>query len=245
MVHDHLTRPGGGDPGAGLREPVELAPPAAAVIDGYLDQLAARLPGYAPIDAKVAAELRDDLLDATLAWLSRSPDQVAAARAAVAEFGDPTTVAESLRPELASRVVRRLGLTLLVTGPLVGSCWVLALVLGDAAPPWHLLPVLAAPLLLIGAPAVVLTVVSTGRLARWISPSAAAASGTVATVTAAAGDAVLLGGSALLLLAPVGPPSSLLAVAVAASLGRLAFIGLAAGRLLGAQRGLATLTAAR
>ncbi|MGH3680398.1 MAG: hypothetical protein ACRDT2_09140, partial [Natronosporangium sp.] len=67
----------------------------------------------------------------------------------------------------------------------------------------------------------------------------------VATVAAAAGDTVLLGGSAVLLLAPVGPPSSLLTVAVAASLGRLAFVGYAATRLLGAQRGLAALTAAR
>jgi hypothetical protein len=215
------------------------------VVDAYLDQLAAKLPGYAPIDAAVAAELRDDLLDATAARLPRAPDQATAARMAIAEFGDPALMASSLRPELATRVVRRFGLVLLATGPLVGACWVLAVVLSDAAPPWHWLPVLAAPLLLLGAPAVVLTVLSTGRLARWISPSAALASGTVASVAAAAGDAVLLGGSAVLLLAPVGPPSSLLALAVAASLGRLVFIGYTAGRLFGAQRGLASLTTAR
>ncbi len=93
------------------------------LITSYLDALARQLPG--PVVEEVADGLEETYqrhLDLGLA-----PD--AAAAAAVAEFGAPELIAaEFARAHPARRAARRL----LVTGPVVGSCWAVALITSRA-----------------------------------------------------------------------------------------------------------------
>ncbi|HET6214259.1 MAG TPA: hypothetical protein VFE14_15450 [Micromonosporaceae bacterium] len=210
---------------------------AIAVIDAYLAELAQKLPAHAPLASDVAAELRGDLIEATEALAATSLSMVSAARAATAEFGDTDEVAAAFRPELAARQARRLGLILLVTGPLVGACWLATVFLSgsDPATAWRWLMLAVAPVLLIGTPATIVTVASTGLLARWLRPPAALTNYAAAVAGVAAGtlDVVLLAGTAALLILPVPAPSPVVALAAAASLARLVFVGRAAIRLLG------------
>jgi hypothetical protein len=209
---------------------------AAAVIDAYLAELTGRLPTYAPLAADVRAELRADLVETTMALVPESASAVVAARTATAQFGEVEYLAAAFRPELAVRQARRMGWTLLVSGPLVGASWLTTVFLTASNPAtvWRWLPLVTVPLLLVGAPATVLTVASTGRLTRWLRPPAGLTSGAVAVAGLTAGtlDVFLLLGSAALLLLPVPAPSPLVALAAAASLARLVLVGRAAVRLL-------------
>jgi len=100
----------------------QLDADAVDVIDRYLAEVVRALPGSAPMDADVLAELRADLIEAAVGLTSKQPIPVAAAHAAIAEFGSIATIAGAFRPELAARRARRLGVVLLASGPLVGAC---------------------------------------------------------------------------------------------------------------------------
>lgn len=230
MSGEHLTR----------RDTVDHDPAATAVIEAYLDSLARQLPAHTPLSMEVLDELRDDLLEATAAHVLHAPSTVAAAHTAIAEFGDVATIAETFRPELATQQARRTGVALLVTGPMIGVCWLAAAFLTGPwlASAWQWLLLLALPLLALGAPATALAVASTGRLSRWLrsAPKLAGGAAVIAGITAGTGDLILLGGSFALLLMPVPVPSPLLALAAAGSLARLVFVGHVGVRLLGARR---------
>ncbi len=216
-----------------VMEPTDLDPAAVAVVDSYLTTMAGRLPRHARLLPDVLAEMREDLLTAAIALTPESPGAVAAARAAVAEFGDAEAIAEALRPELAARQSRRFGKTLLLTGPLVGACWLAAVFLGAGhAVAWRWLLVLVAPIIVIGAPATELTVASTGWLSRWLRPGNGLTEHalTVAGVAAGLGDLLLLVGCGTLLLVSGPPHSPLFLLAVLASCVRLALLVRAAGR---------------
>jgi hypothetical protein len=89
------------------------------LIAGYLDALAGQLPG------PVVEELADGLEETYRRYLGLGLTPEAAAQAAVAEFGDADLIAaEFARAHPARRAARRL----LVTGPVVGSCWAVALI---------------------------------------------------------------------------------------------------------------------
>ena len=91
-----------------------------SLISGYLDALASQLPG------PVVEELAGGLEDTYRRHLGLASE---AARAAVAEFGDPGLIAaEFARAHPARRAARRL----LAAGPVVGACWAVALVTGRA-----------------------------------------------------------------------------------------------------------------
>ena len=93
------------------------------LITGYLSALSAQLP------APVVAELADGLGETHLHYLRQGLDPDAAARAAVAEFGEPSLVIAGFAAvSPARRVARRL----MATGPLVGACWAAALITGRA-----------------------------------------------------------------------------------------------------------------
>ena len=81
------------------------------------------------------------LLDATDAYRDAGLPAARAAAAAIGEFGDPRQVAAAFRPELAISQARRVALTLLATGPLIGLLWVAAAVASHIgirhAPPWQ------------------------------------------------------------------------------------------------------------
>ena len=218
----------------------ELDADAVDVIDRYLADVARALPGSAPMDAAVLAELRADLIEAAVGLTSQQPGPVAAAHAAIAEFGSIDTIAGAFRPELTTRRARRLGVILLASGPLVGGCW-LAAALGSgsgAGSAWRWLPVMVAPLLIVGSPATAFTVATTGRLTRWL-PTSSTLCGAVAAIAgaaAAAGDLLLLLGCAVLLALAVPAPSPLVVLAAAASLARLTFVARAAHSALSRRR---------
>jgi hypothetical protein len=93
------------------------------LIRDYLAVLSARLPG------SITEELAGGLAETYQAYLRRGQAPDAAARSAVAEFGDPYLIAaEFTRVNPARRAARRL----LVTGPVVGACWAAALITSQA-----------------------------------------------------------------------------------------------------------------
>src|SRR2546430_12848958 len=95
------------------------------LIRGYLEVLAARLPGA------IVEELADGLTETHRFYLARGLSPDAAAEAAVAEFGPAEEIlAAFARVNPARRAARRL----LGLGPVVGGCWVAALVTSRAWP---------------------------------------------------------------------------------------------------------------
>ena len=212
-----------------------------AVAD-YLSAVAAQLPGPPSARVAVTDELRDGLMEALDTHQGHGCSQAEATAAAIAEFGDPDTVAAAFGPELGAVQARRVAMGLLVTGPLVGLAWITAVAV-NALPPWrHQLtgPWLALPLvglaLAVAGPALGLTVATTGRLSRplgrvvhraTLPPTAAA----VAALAAVVADLTLLGiitGHAL-----TSPGSYMWApviLAASASLTRVTLAGRAARR---------------
>jgi hypothetical protein len=97
--------------------------PGPGLIADYLGVLARQLPG------PVVEELADGLEETCRHYAAQGMRPDAAAQAAVAEFGDPgLIVAEFVRAHPARRAARRL----LRLGPVVGSCWAVALITGRA-----------------------------------------------------------------------------------------------------------------
>jgi hypothetical protein len=89
------------------------------LIRGYLEVLASQLP------ASIVDELADGLAETYRSYLSRGLSAEAAGQAAVREFGSPDEIlAGFARVNPARRAARRL----LGLGPVVGGCWVAALV---------------------------------------------------------------------------------------------------------------------
>lgn len=223
-------------------------PGAGPAVEGYLAEVAARLPGPRGAHAGIVAELRSGLLDATDAHRSAGLPQARAALMAIREFGDPAQVAAGFRAEVAASQARRVTVTLLVTGPLVGLLWIStarASHLGiRLAPPWQwtgLSPGLGMGVHLVAvavgltAGAAVLGIATTGRLTRWLpprprrAPTAAAVAGFGAVSADGLGLALL---AAQLATAPGNLSVLPAAAAAAASLARLLFARRAALRCL-------------
>jgi hypothetical protein len=94
-----------------------------SLIGGYLAALSAQLP------APIVAELADGLDQTHQHYLAHGMGADAAARAALAEFGEPQViVAAFAHASPARRAARRL----LATGPMVGACWGTALITNRA-----------------------------------------------------------------------------------------------------------------
>jgi hypothetical protein len=211
-----------------------------AVAD-YLAAVAARLTGPATARVAICDELRDGLLETLERHLARGRSHQQATAAAIAEFGDPATVAAAFGPELAAVQARRVALGLLATGPLVGLAWIAA-VAANAMPPWRLQlsgPWLALPLVglavAVAGPALGLTVAATGRLGgagrRATLPPTTAATAALAAVVA---DLTLLASITGQLLAGPGPSVvwAPVVLAAGASLTRATLAGRALRRCL-------------
>jgi HAAS len=220
-----------------------LDPAARRVIGAYLAELADHLGGPAAARAAILAELEDGLWTATAAHQAQPMSPEETARAAVAEFGDPPTVAAGFGPELAAATGRRVGLGLLATGPLVGSSWLLV-----AAATWRwagreppaalgLVAGLVGLVLVVAVPAAIVAVAISGRLSRWLpaGPQVAATAAATAASACVAGDLVLLTGmfTATVLAGGMAWPAGLLAAG--ASGVRLNLAGRAARRCLAAR----------
>jgi HAAS len=228
-------------------------PGAGQAAESYLAEVAARLPDRARAHADIVAELRAGLLDTIDAHLATGMDPGDATAAAIREFGDPHQVACAFRPELAARQARRVALTLLATGPLLGLLWATAARASHIgirhAPPWqwaHMPPgsQLTVPLAAVFAVTVstaLFTVAATGRLTRWLParPSHPPAGAAIAGYGAAAADVIIL---VLLVTQLVSAPSTLapipIAAAAAASLTRLTLARRAARLCLTARAAL-------
>jgi hypothetical protein len=225
-------------------------PEAAAAVEDYLASVAMRLTGPAGARGAITDELRDGLLETLETQQAQGRSLSEAAAAAIAEFGDPATVAAAFGAELAAVQARRAALGLLATGPLVGLTWIVAAAT-NALPPWRNQltgPWLALPLvglaLVIAGPALGLTLVATGRLVRRLGerlgratlpPTAAA----VAGLAAAAADLTLLAiVTSQALTGPSWQEWAPVMLAAGASLTRLTLAGWVARRCLATRAAL-------
>ncbi len=210
---------------------------SSPAIDTYLREVAASIPGPRRARSDILAELRGGLLDAVDAHQSAGLTAQAAAEAAITEFGHPRQVADAFRPHLAMVQARRVALTLVATGPLVGLLWTAAahashIALRDA-PPWQWpgVPPLAPAAFPVAGVALLLTiwsalatVAATGTLTRWLPsrPRIAATAATTAGFAAAAADLAVFALLASQLTSAPGTLAPLpVAAATAASLTRL------------------------
>ena len=94
-----------------------------ALIDAYAAELCRRLP------APVVDELTDGLVETYDRTRADGAESDAAARAAIAEFGSVDAIVEAFVRESPGR---RAAIGLLASGPIVGACWGLSLVIGQA-----------------------------------------------------------------------------------------------------------------
>jgi hypothetical protein len=224
-----------------------LDPAARRVIGAYLAKLAGQLGGPSPARAAIVAEVEDGLWAATAAHRAGNLTPADAARAAVAEFGAPGTVAAGFGPELAAAIGRRVGLGLLTTGPLVGSSWLLLVAAtwrwtGQTPPAaLGLVAALIGLVLMVAVPAAVLSVAVSGRLSRWlpVGRPAAASAAAVAAGACVVGDLCLLAGLLASLVLAGGVPWPAAVLAAGASSLRLSLAGRAARRCLAARAALA------
>ena len=177
------------------------------LIRDYLAALAAELP------APVVAELADGLEQTHRHYLGQGLDPGAAARAAVAEFGEPQVVVAAFTSASSARRAAR---ELLVIGPVVGACWGAALVINRA---WAW-PVPAGVRVLLGA--ALLTVIGLlaaaafGRRYRSAMRAAAVACAGVAVLDATVAIAVTLAVPAVIWPVIVAAAASAVRISLAA-----------------------------
>lgn len=225
---------------SGLSGPA-MDPAVTDLLDDWLDQFDAALLAPGRLRDRIVEELHDGLLSATERHLADGVDPVGAARAAVCEFGDARVIAVAYSGELTAHRARRIGVTLVASGPLVGLAW-----LGALAPPvWPPRPgVLFAvtPLyflvLAVGVPTALLAIAATGPLGRWLPrDSTARVAATVAATACVAGDALLL---AILARTALSTPAALAwqtgIPAAAAGITRLVLAARAAHQLAAPRR---------
>lgn len=155
----------------------------------YLGALAASLP------ASIVEELADGLDQARRNYLDQGASPEQAARAAIAEFGEPKVIIEAFaRASPARRAARKL----LAAGPAAGGCWAAVLVTGRA---WTW-PVPAAARIVFGTALLtvicLLIVAAFGRSYRAAARSGGAGCAGIAALDAAMLMAVTLTGAAAL-----------------------------------------------
>jgi len=178
------------------------------LIRGYLEVLAAQLPG------PIVDELTDGLTETYRSFRTRGLSADAAAEAAVEEFGSAEEIlAGFARVNPARQAARRL----LGLGPVVGGCWVAALVTSRVWPGPEAARVVLG--LVLAACIGLLLVAALGRRYR-----IAVYSGIAGCAGFAALDASLIVGTLLI----AGRASGLTALAIAVSSARIALCARAA-----------------
>jgi hypothetical protein len=222
---------------------VELGLPeaAAGIVDGYLEELAARVPVGRRQRARIVAEVADGLACAVDARLESGAPPADAARAATAEFGDPHILATQFARGLGPGLAHRTGAALVLTGPAIGLMW--AAVYGAGATQWTgkvaavLSRVPVFPLFLfVTIPAAIVALTGAGKLARRVPtpPRVATASALTATCAVMFGDITLIS-TALFTVAAFGgaqPVSvALVVAAIVVSAARAGLAGVASLRL--------------
>ena len=205
---------------------------AEPAVEAYLDAVAAWLTGPRRARAAVVDELRDGLLAAVAAHRGRGLPAAEATSAALREFGPPDELAAMFAEELACARARGVSRTYLVTGPLVGACWLALLVPhGPGTLPASL------PLICAAVVTGVAVLLATGRASRLVR----VAPGDLLDMAALLGLLCIAGDTVTITtMVTSGPPAGLLAtLALTASAVRLACSFLAVQRCIGARRALA------
>lgn len=191
---------------------------------GYLADLAARLRGPRRRREEILAEIRDGLEDALADRAGSANARGRSAAAAIDSFGTPQAVAEAFAGELATAHSRRAIAWFIATGPLVGIWWLLLL----QPRPWRtgaialLAAIPALPLVAIAIATAAAAMATTGHLMRWLpetTPRQALSATTTVAALCLCGDLAVL---AVLAAEPGRAHHPLAAVAVAASLARIA-----------------------
>jgi len=103
--------------------PDDTPAPARTAVATYLRAIERRLPGPARARRATVDELRDGLIEAMEARQRRGLSAVAAARAAIDEFGSPELVAAAHRAELALRRSRRAAWRAMLLVLAAGLAW--------------------------------------------------------------------------------------------------------------------------
>lgn len=197
-----------------------------AAVDRYLAELAIRLRGPRHARRRVLTEIHDGLTEAIDAHIADGTPPDAAATTAIAEFGDPDTIARSFAPELATANARQTIAAFILTGPLVGIWWLLFL----HPTPWRtgllaaLIAIPALPLIAIAIATAAGTFATTGRLMRWLPETtpARALKATIAIATLClAADLTVLGILTAHLATGSPQPGPLAAIAATASILRI------------------------
>jgi len=172
-------------------------PPAAALVEAYLDEVAAGLYGPRQQRKRILSELRDGLGEAISDRHVDGLPPDRAASAAVASFGSAEQVASAFSGELATGYARRAVIGYVATGPLVGIWWLLLLL----PHPWHtglvafITAIPALPIVALGIATAAGVVATTGRLIRWLpeaAPRHALAATAGVAALAAAGDLFMI-----------------------------------------------------
>lgn len=185
---------------------------------------------------EILLELADGLACGIEERTRRGQPVEAAARAAVAELGDPRIVAAAFARQRGATATHRLGLGLILTGPFVGLTWVVAY--ANAGLPWpsqiaHVLSTMPQypPILAVTVAAAFIAITAAGWPARYlvVPPRVVSSAAMVAVIGCMAGDLSLV--SVALLGGGGGSGPGVLAVAIAASIARLTTAGWAGWRI--------------
>ncbi len=99
---------------------------AASQLDEYLSRLDAALPLPRRQRDRIVAEVADGLHSAAEAMTVAGLTKPEAESAAIEEFGESTDLAAEFAQALAPGIARRVGLALVLSGPMVGLAWVAA-----------------------------------------------------------------------------------------------------------------------
>jgi hypothetical protein len=200
------------------------------VINRFLAEVGASLPGPATQRDEILAELHDGLLEATNAHRQAGTSHDQAALLALREYGDPRTLARAFLPELSAVSARRIVRSLLAASPIVIALWMTA---GSATSErtsralvdWISTRLPGALLILATASCAAWMIAATSRAARWL---ALPPGGSLLAAAAIGGLSACADLAALLLLTGrlVGYPGTahllILGAAIAASATRLA-----------------------
>jgi hypothetical protein len=106
------------------------------LIDGYLSDLAAAMPGPARWRQSVLDEARDSLLEAMETHLRIAADPSEAARQMIGEYGPVPVVVAAFVPEAAAQRAKYAGLFMFLAMPALAELWYVAVHLHPAID-WH------------------------------------------------------------------------------------------------------------
>ena len=190
-----------------------VTPSAAAgepFVAEYVAELAARLRGPRRRKGRILHEIAEGLVDEISAGREAGRSDEDAKSTAVIAFGSPTAVADAFKGELLASTARWVCAWLLITGPVVGASWLLALSLipWEAGPAAFLSSVPVAPIVATFALLGTMVLARTGRLTRWVGELSPERAGNATRLLA--GGCILVDAAMIGLTLAAGHPFTLL-----------------------------------